>query len=118
MSPTPEKAPARASTTAPGENHEQPQDATTTAEDKPIDRATQEAEDTKRIRLIAAPPPEEWPDLTKFGESDADNALRVDAVAGGNFHYVAESGKWLVWDGQRWSTDRDGKIVRLWWWVV
>jgi P4 family phage/plasmid primase-like protien len=57
--------------------------------------------------------PADLPDLTRFGESDADNALRVHAVAGGNFHHVADSGQWLIWDGFRWTPDRDGKMVRL-----
>lgn len=55
----------------------------------------------------------DFPDLTRFGESDADNALRVHAVAGGNFHHVRESGQWLVWDGCRWAPDHDGGMVRL-----
>ena len=57
--------------------------------------------------------PADMPDLTRFGEHDADNALRVQEVAGGNFHHVAESGQWLVWDGFRWTPDKDGKMVRL-----
>jgi hypothetical protein len=64
-----------------------------------------------KIREAALP--SDFPDLTRFAESDADNALRVHAVAGGNFHHVAESGQWLVWDGCRWNPDKDGKMVRL-----
>ena len=68
---------------------------------------------TGSFSVREAPAPEKAPDLMSFDLSDADNALRVHAVAGGNFHYVAESGQWLVWDGCRWSPDRDGKMVRL-----
>ena len=64
-------------------------------------------------RLREAPIPEKMPNLMHFGESDADNALRIHSVAGENFHHVAESGQWLVWDGCRWTPDRDGKMVRL-----
>lgn len=64
-------------------------------------------------RLREMPLPADFPDLTKFGESDADNALRVHAVAGGDFHYVAESGQWIVWDGCRWIPDKDGMMIRL-----
>jgi putative DNA primase/helicase len=64
-------------------------------------------------RLRETPLPANLPDLTCFGESDADNALRVHAVAGGNFHFVSETGQWLVWDGCRWTPDKDGKMVRL-----
>lgn len=53
------------------------------------------------------------PDLTAFDESDAGNAQRVFAAAGGGFHYVAESGKWILWNGSRWTPDRNGGMTRL-----
>jgi P4 family phage/plasmid primase-like protien len=52
-------------------------------------------------------------DLTRFSSTDAGNADRVHAYAGLNFRYVVESGRWLIWDGQRWNPDNDGGMVRL-----
>jgi putative DNA primase/helicase len=57
--------------------------------------------------------PTTFPDLTRFGESDADNAERVNAIFGGNFHHVADSGQWLIWNGCRWTPDRDGAMTRI-----
>jgi P4 family phage/plasmid primase-like protien len=53
------------------------------------------------------------PDLTCYGESDADNALRVHAIAGGRFHFVGDSGQWIIWNGCRWIPDKDGFMIRL-----
>lgn len=51
--------------------------------------------------------------LTTIGESDADNATRVFMVGGGNFHFVAETGQWILWNGKRWVPDKDGGMIRL-----
>lgn len=52
-------------------------------------------------------------DLARYSSTDAGNADRVHAYAGPNFRYVVESGRWLIWDGQRWNPDNDGGMVRL-----
>jgi P4 family phage/plasmid primase-like protien len=52
-------------------------------------------------------------DLTGFTNTDTGNADRVHAYDGSNFRYVRESGRWLIWDGQRWNPDNDGGMVRL-----
>jgi putative DNA primase/helicase len=56
---------------------------------------------------------ESIPDLLEYGESDADNALRINAVAKGRFHYVNETGQWIIWNGCRWIPDKDGFMTRL-----
>jgi putative DNA primase/helicase len=53
------------------------------------------------------------PDLTSFDNTDNGNAERVHAYAGSNFHYVTESGQWLLWDGNRWVPDKNGGMTRL-----
>jgi len=52
-------------------------------------------------------------DLAKYTMTDSGNAERVHAYAGSNFKYVSESGRWLLWDGKRWSPDTNGGMVRL-----
>ncbi len=51
-------------------------------------------------------------DLTRYSSTDAGNADRVHAYGGANFRYVTESGKWIIWDGQRWNHDNDGGMTR------
>jgi putative DNA primase/helicase len=52
-------------------------------------------------------------DLTQYGENDADNALRIAKCASGSFHYVTETGQWIIWNGFRWIPDKDGFMTRL-----
>lgn len=52
-------------------------------------------------------------DLTRYGENDADNALRIAECAGGRFHFVTETGQWIIWNGFRWIPDKDGFMTRL-----
>ena len=53
------------------------------------------------------------PSLIKFSDSDAGNAERFHLLHGENVRHVAESGQWLLWNGNRWQADTDGAIVRL-----
>ena len=52
-------------------------------------------------------------DLTQYGENDADNALRIAKCASGRFHFVTETGQWIIWNGFRWIPDKDGFMTRL-----
>ena len=52
-------------------------------------------------------------DLIEFPDSDAGNAERFHAMHGENVRHVAESGQWLLWNGNRWEPDTDGAVVRL-----
>jgi putative DNA primase/helicase len=51
--------------------------------------------------------------LADFSMTDAGNAERVFAYAGGNFRYITESSSWILWDGKRWNPDTTGGMVRL-----
>ena len=44
--------------------------------------------------------------LTAMGRTDAANAKRLIAAHGVNLRWCDQWGKWLVWDGARWSSDR------------
>jgi putative DNA primase/helicase len=48
-----------------------------------------------------------------FQVSDIGNAERFVARHGENVRYVPAWGKWLLWDGKRWSTDETRGIYRL-----
>lgn len=45
--------------------------------------------------------------------SDLGNAKRFIAAHGAGLRYLYEWGKWLVWDGQRWSIDEKGQVTQL-----
>jgi putative DNA primase/helicase len=49
----------------------------------------------------------EQPHLTDLG-----NAKRLVARHGEDLRYCQERGAWFVWDGQRWTVDQSGEIVR------
>ncbi len=44
--------------------------------------------------------------------TDTGNARRFARQHGHNLRYVATYGKWLVWDGQRWTLDETGQVMR------
>ena len=50
----------------------------------------------------------EAPSLT-----DAGNAIRFVRQHGKDVRFIAEFGKWILWDGKRWKFDSDGGIWRL-----
>jgi putative DNA primase/helicase len=49
---------------------------------------------------------------TQFPITDSGNAERLVSRFGHDFRYVHDRGKWLIWDGKRWSIDETGEIHR------
>ncbi len=47
-----------------------------------------------------------------FPYTDSGNAERLIADHGEDFRYLHDRGKWLHWDGKRWSHDRTAEIHR------
>ena len=44
--------------------------------------------------------------------TDLGNAKRLVARHGGDIRYCFSWGKWLVWDGRRWTEDDTGEVLR------
>ena len=56
----------------------------------------------------------EYPCATdQIPHSDLGNAKRFIAAHGAELRYSYDWGKWLVWDGQRWSIDERGQVTQL-----
>ncbi|MFI1950968.1 phage/plasmid primase, P4 family [Streptomyces xinghaiensis] len=47
-----------------------------------------------------------------FPPTDYGNAERLVSAHGKNLRYVPAFGRWLVWDGRRWSEDDRGQVMR------
>lgn len=62
-----------------------------------------------------APPVYQQPSGTpQFNLTDLGNAKRLASSHGRDMHYIhsASSGRWLVWNGIRWSFDNTGEVSR------
>jgi P4 family phage/plasmid primase-like protien len=53
------------------------------------------------------------PDLIRFSFTDSGNADRLVTLHGGNLRYCFAFRKWLVWNGQRWTVDETGQVLKL-----
>jgi putative DNA primase/helicase len=51
-------------------------------------------------------------ELLSFEDSDAGNAEAFELLHGHRFRYNHTTGKWLVWNGNHWTEDRDGEALR------
>lgn len=47
-----------------------------------------------------------------YEATDLGNGRRLVTLAGEDFRYVPEWGRWLCWDGRRWARDMTGEITR------
>ncbi len=83
------------------EQWEEPPDPDSTAESLVVTKAE------------AAPSRGSVEKLTGFEHADQGNAERVSQYAGNTIRYVVEPGKWIFWDGRRWTTDNTGYMFRL-----
>lgn len=69
--------------------------------------------DAMRAEKAAAKPPRhtasdgEFYPLTDYG-----NAQRFSKQHGDDLRWCEETGKWLIWSGERWATDRTGEVMR------
>ena len=54
-----------------------------------------------------------FPDLLHYAYTDTGNAERLVRLYGSNIRFCAETKKWLVWDGRRWSFEDSRQVKRL-----
>lgn len=71
-----------------------------------------EREKTK-IQEINHPTSETVIFTTGYECTDLGNAYRLIKLHGDEMRYVPELGKWVVWDGTRWSPDNNGAAMRM-----
>lgn len=71
------------------------------------------AEALVATKAEAATSPGRVKKLTGFDHADQGNAERVFQYAGNTIRFVVESGKWIFWNGRRWTIDNTGYMVRI-----
>lgn len=69
-------------------------------------------QDHERVGNVASTE-EIIPDLLRFPHTDTGTAERLVQLYGSDIRFCAETKKWLVWDGRRWSSGDTRKVKRL-----